>query len=70
MILGAPIRSFLTFVAGGTIAAAFLGVALVAVLLLVVIPGGLGILTLELERFERGWRYVCAFFAKAKPQSK
>ncbi len=50
-------KTLLTMVAGGTALASFFLLAAVAGLLLVVIPAGLGILTLELERLRRRLRH-------------
>ena len=64
------IKNLLTIVAGGTVYASFLLLLAAAVLVLFVIPGGLGILTLELERLKRGLRRSFAFLVRAKSESR
>lgn len=50
--------------------ASFLLLLAAAVLVLFVIPGGLGILTLELERLKRWLRRSFAFLVRAKSESR
>lgn len=53
-------KSLFTVVAGGTALAGFFLLVVLAALFLVVIPAGLGILSLELERLKRGLRHPFA----------
>jgi hypothetical protein len=50
-------KSLLNIVAGGTVLTGFLLALAAAVLVVVVIPGGWGILTLELGRLKRAIRH-------------
>ena len=59
-------KSLLTIMAGGTALASFFLLVAAAALVLVVVPAGLGILTLELERFERRLRHPFASAMRAK----
>ncbi|MBI4325576.1 MAG: hypothetical protein HY674_09965 [Chloroflexi bacterium] len=64
------IKSLIAVAAGGT--ALLIGVVVVtlAVLLLFVIPGGLGILTIEWERATRWLRRACAYLLRKNPPLK
>ena len=64
------IKNLLTIVGGGTVFAGFLLLLAAAVLVLFVIPGGLGILTLELERLKRWLRRSFEFLVRAKFEAR
>lgn len=70
MTIVTSMRSLLTLVAGGTALAAFVMFAAAAILVLFLIPGGLGILTLEWDRLQRGWRRALACLVRAKPKPR
>ena len=50
------VKSLLTITAGGAVFAGLVALVAAAVLVLFVIPGGLGILTIEFERLKRWLR--------------
>ena len=64
------IKSLIAATAGGTALAIGAVVVALAVLVMFVIPGGVGILTIEWER-AKGWlRRVCAFLLGKNPPLK
>jgi hypothetical protein len=56
MTIFRTIKDLLTITAGGAMVAGLATLAVAAVLVLFVIPGGLGILTIEFERLKRWLR--------------
>ena len=65
-----PMKDLLRVVAGGTALAGLGALVALAVVVLVVIPGGLGILTIEFERAMRWLRQVRTFLMRTTPKSK
>jgi hypothetical protein len=65
-----PMKDLFKVVAGGTALAGLGALVALAVLALFVIPGGLGILTIEFERARRWLRQVRTFLMRATPTPK
>ena len=63
-------KHLLTLTATGTALAGLAVLAAVGLLILFVIPGGLGILTIQFERIARWLRQARDFFWRTKPASK
>jgi hypothetical protein len=63
-------KSVLTMAVAGTTLAGLAALVAVAVLILIIIPGGLGILTIEFERAMRWLRHVRTFLMRTKPKPK
>ena len=63
-------KSVLTMAVAGTTLAGLAALVALAVLVLFVIPGGLGILTIEFERALRWLRHVRTFLMRTIPKSK
>jgi hypothetical protein len=55
------IKSLLAITAGGAAFAGLAAFVAAAVLVMFVIPGGLGILTIEFDRLKRWLRHVCGW---------
>ena len=64
------IKSLLATTASGAVFAGLVALVAAAVLVLFVIPGGLGILTIEFERLKRWLRRACACLVKKNPPLK
>jgi len=64
------IKSLFGLTASGTVLAGLVALAAAAVLVLFVIPGGLGILTIEFERLKRWLRRACACLVRKNPPLK
>lgn len=62
-------KSLFALAAGGRVLAGLVPLLLVVGLVLV-IPGGLGILTLELERLRRGVRHGLTLLGRARPVAR
>jgi len=70
MIIFRTVKSLLTIIAGGAVFAGLVALVAAAVLVLFVIPGGLGILTIEFERLKRWLRRMSRWLIKANPEPK
>jgi hypothetical protein len=58
------IKTLLAITAGGAVFAGLIALVAAAVLVLFVIPAGLGILTIEFERFKRWLRRACGWLGE------
>ena len=63
-------KSVLTMAVAGTTLAGLAALVAVAVLILIIIPGGLGILTIEFERAMRWLRHARTFLMRTRPKPK
>jgi hypothetical protein len=68
MTIFRSVKSLLTITAGGAVFAGLVALVAVAVLVLFVIPGGLGILTIEFGRLKRWLRRLSRWLMKANPE--
>jgi len=65
-----PIKNLFALAAAGATLAGLAALVAVAVRILIIIPGGLGILTIEFER-AAGWlRRTCAWLLRTNPTFK
>lgn len=64
------IKSLLAITAGGAVFAGLVALVAAAVLVLFMIPVGLGILTIEFERLKRWLRRACGWLWRTNPEPK
>lgn len=62
------IKSLLALTAGGAVFTGLIAVMAATLLVLFVIPGGLGLLTIEFERLKRCLRRACGWLRRTNSQ--